>query len=110
VSGLPVFGSSGLLAIALLFTACSAASEPPAYLTATFICADNRSFTVARNAEVATVFFDGAQYRLARRASSIGIKYASSDASLIVDGDFAAFVTEAVPDLDDCRIKPTIAA
>lgn len=78
-------------------------------VSSTFLCADNRSFRVERDTNSAIVHYLDVRYHLGRRPSSLGYKYGSPEASLIIDGDYAAFVTETVPDLEDCRIKPAIA-
>lgn len=102
--------SPALILLGLSLLACSAGGRSSSTIASTFLCADDRSFSVERNADGATVHYLDAYYHLSRRPSSIGYKYGSREASLIIDGDYAAFVTETVPDLEDCRIKPTIAA
>jgi hypothetical protein len=57
---------------------------------------------VTRDANIASVRFDQKQYNLSRRPSSLGIKYSSAEATLIIDREFAAFVTETVVDLTRC--------
>lgn len=99
-----------LLGLALLGSACSATSRSGVPASTTFRCADGRSFLVERDARTATVIFSGISYRLPRRASSIGLRYGSGEAALMIDGDFAAFVTELVPDLNDCRRSQGAAA
>jgi hypothetical protein len=92
-----------LLGLALLGSACSATGLSAARGSATFRCADGRSFLVERDARTATVLFSDMRYQLPRRHSSIGLRYDSGEAALMIDGDFAAFVTETVPDLHDCH-------
>jgi len=87
----------------LVLAACStqgAASVPD---VATYRCAEGRSFSVERTGEAATVLYSEERYQLSRRPSSIGIRYASREATLLLDDDFAAFATEMVIDLQDCR-------
>lgn len=102
--------SSSLLLLGLSLAACSAGGRSSATIASTFLCADDRSFTVKRDSKSAIVHYLDAHYHLSRRPSSIGYKYGSGEATLVIDGDYAAFVTEAIPDLEDCRIKPAIAA
>ena len=63
----------------------------------TYICLDNTTFTLSTSNEVAIVRFHDGLYRLPRRSSAIAIKYASEDATLYLDGEFAAFVADDRP-------------
>ena len=60
----------------------------------TFVCLDDSKFTVSISSEMAIVRFKDGEYRLPRRRSSIAIKYATEQATLYLDGEFAAFVSE----------------
>jgi membrane-bound inhibitor of C-type lysozyme len=95
------------LAAGLLVGACSAqgAAEPRQGIV--YRCGDGRSFTVEQQARFATVEYAGARFQLPRRKSSIGTRYASPDATLIVDGESAVFVTPHVINLDACRALRT---
>lgn len=90
-------------AMLLLLGACSSPRVAAAEVTAAYYCADGRFFTVEQNAEAATVRYDDEAYRLAKRPSGIGVRFASPEATLIIDGDAAVFASETVIDLDDCK-------
>ena len=60
----------------------------------TYVCLDDSVFTVSASDQMAIVRFKDAEYRLPRRKSSIAIKYATEQATLYLDGDYAAFVAE----------------
>lgn len=66
-------------------------------------CSDGRSFSVTESADAAKVDYFNEHFQLPRRPSGIGTRYASADATLIIDGDMAAFVTETIVDLQACR-------
>lgn len=98
-------GRSGFAAfyfvVAVCLGGCSATAAPQTRTTL-YECADGRTFTVRSDPYDASVAYDDEHYRLTRRPSSIGTKYASTEATLIVDGNFAAFATETVVDLNQC--------
>ena len=71
--------------------------------TAQYRCADNRLMAVARNSDGAVVTVGDRSYQLKPKRSSLGERYVSSRASLIIDGTFAAFVAEDLLDLEDCH-------
>ena len=60
----------------------------------TYVCLDESVFTLSTSDEMAIVRFEDAEYRLPRRRSSIAVKYATEQATLYLDGDFAAFVSD----------------
>ena len=69
-------------------------------------CLDETTFTLEASETAAVVRFKDGVYRLARRPSSIAIKYATKTATLYLDGDFAAFVADDRP-LPGCfRVRP----
>lgn len=74
-----------------------------------FACASGAAFAVENSGTVAVVRFDDGSYRLQRRPSSIGEKFASPQATLIIDGDFAAFVAEDRLDVDGCTAAAHVA-
>ena len=86
---------------ALALANCSVAG-PAATPSVLYRCADGRSFTVSRDRYEASVGYEDALYSLARRPSSIGAKYASPEAALIIDGDHAVFTSETIVDLKQC--------
>ena len=73
---------------------CSSAAAPE--VTASiYECADGRWFSVRSHEGKATILYEDQHFSLPRRPSSIGVKYASPEATLIIDGKFAVFVMEA---------------
>jgi hypothetical protein len=88
----------------LLFLIALAPAAPTTPVT--YRCLDNSMFTLSASPTLAVVRFADAEYRLPRRPSSLAIKYATSTATLFLDGDFAAFVADDRP-LPGCfRQKP----
>ena len=83
--------------------ACSTEAAQAARGRTIFVCAGDRSLTVDRSRKTAVVTYGNARYELPRRPSSLGDRYASLDATLIIDGDMAAFATSTVTDLNLCR-------
>ena len=59
-----------------------------------YACADKAELVITRSAESATVVFRARTYTLGRSRSSIGEKYLSDAAALIVDGPSAVFISE----------------
>jgi len=81
-----------------------AVADPVEY--STYVCLDNSVFTLRTTEDLAIVRFRDGEYRLPRRSSSIAIKYATEEATLYVDGEFAAFVADDRP-LPGChKMKP----
>ena len=76
----------------------------PATETRTYRCLDDTRFVLHLSEELAVVEFPDAQYRLPRRSSNIAIKYATEQATLYLDGDFAAFVANDRP-LPGCILE-----
>ena len=91
-----------LIGSGLLLGACSA-SVSPQVSSARYVCEDGRSFSVKRDERAASILYTDTRYSLPRRPSSIGVRYASPEATLIIDGNFAALVTETIVDLQSCR-------
>jgi membrane-bound inhibitor of C-type lysozyme len=92
-----------ILGLSLVDAGCSPALAEAARATTLYQCAGERSFTVARDDRTAVIVYSGVRYELPRRKSSIGERYATSGATLIIDGKMAAFVTGSVMNLDVCR-------
>ena len=63
----------------------------------TYICLDQTVFTLSASDEMAIVRFKDGEYLLPRRRSALAIKYATKDATLYLDGEFAAFVANDRP-------------
>jgi membrane-bound inhibitor of C-type lysozyme len=57
-----------------------------------FACQSSSTLKVRLTPSLAQVSIDGRQYSLQRRPSSLGARYSSRQATLIVDGSFASFV------------------
>ena len=74
----------------------AAASINPANFS-TYLCLDDSIFTLSTSDEIAIVRFQDGEYRLPRRSSAFAIKYASKEATLYLDGEFAAFVADDRP-------------
>ena len=60
----------------------------------TYVCLDETVFTLSTSDEMAIVKFEDREFRLPRRRSAIAVKYATQQATLYLDGDFAAFVSD----------------
>ena len=54
---------------------------------------------------MATVRYQGQELELPRRKSGIGIRYASPEATLIIDDEMAVLVTETNVNLKLCRVQ-----
>ena len=96
-------GSLLVVVAALAVGNCSAAKAAPGTQVARYKCAEDRSFTVDRNDRLAIVSYADENYLLTRKPSSLGLRYSSDVATLIIDHDFAAFVTDSTINLRDCR-------
>lgn len=95
-------------AAVLAFPAAHAAAVPP---LVHYACSAAPDLIVQRDRSTAHVTFDGRTYDLQRRPSSIGAKYLSQNAALIVDGGSATFVSEHRLDLGTCtRAVPLASA
>jgi len=77
-------------------TIVAVASINPANFS-TYLCLDDSIFTLSTSDEIAIVRFQDGEYRLPRRPSDVAIKYASKEATLYLDGEFAAFVAADRP-------------
>lgn len=93
-----------LLLPLLACTACVKGMEEDIGPTdALYLCEGGAGFSVQESGSTALVRFSDGEYRLERRASSIGRKFSSATATLIIDGNAAVFVAEDRLDLDGCR-------
>jgi membrane-bound inhibitor of C-type lysozyme len=97
------FGTSAIGVAMMFAAACSAQSAAEAKRPSLYRCADGRTFTVDQQQGAAEVTYYDEHFRLPRRSSGVGARYATQDATLIIDGDMAAFVTENIVDLEACR-------
>lgn len=96
---------SGSLALALLVTTFGC-STGPVVEELSFQCAE-RDFVIRISGKRATLIAAPERYDLLEKPSGIGRKYASSEATLIIDDDYAAFVTDNNGEFRDCRRKNT---
>lgn len=69
----------------------------PATETRNYRCLDDTRFVLHLSKDVAIVEFPDGKYRLPRRSSNLAPKYATEQATLYLDGDFAAFIAEDRP-------------
>jgi hypothetical protein len=89
-----------LLGLGLIACAPVQSAEPE---TQSFQCEGGRGLHVTQTGKKATVQVGERRYELKAKASSLGDRYVSAHASLIIDGTFAAFVADDLLDLEDCR-------
>jgi len=94
--------ATGLMLALLSFSGTVQAHAATASIEARYACTNAQEFVVARTADKALVQFDGKTYELQRRPSSIGVKYISATAALIVDGPSAVFVADDRFQLGTC--------
>jgi hypothetical protein len=92
-----------VLVAALAVGGCSPIKAAAATNVTRYRCAQDQSFTVNRDANSAVVSYADENYTLARKPSSIGFRYASDIATLIIDDSYAAFVTDTTTDLQECE-------
>ena len=55
---------------------------------------------------LSAVLLGGQTYALRRKPSNIGWRFVSPQATLIIDGDFAAFVADDLNHLRGCHVAP----
>ena len=67
-----------------------------------YACPASADLAVQRNGSTARVHYAGRRYDLQRKRSSVGDKYVSPKAALIIDGNSAIFVAEDLVDLGTC--------
>ncbi len=68
-----------------------------------FTCQGGERLSIIRAHDKATVIYNDATFILAKQPSNLGERFSSDAGTLIIDGDFAAFVTPEFSDLNDCR-------
>jgi hypothetical protein len=97
-----------LFALGLAASALAALSGAPAMAKAPedirVQCAGGRHFQLRLDPQRARVIFDNRLLDLRRKPSSLGKQYHARDATLIIDGDFVAFVLRDDLDWRECRI------
>ena len=96
-------GTLLVLVAALFVGSFSGAKAAAGTHVARYRCAEDRSFTVDRDDRSAVVTYADEKYPLTRKPSSLGLRYSSDVATLIIDHDFAAFVTDTTINLRECR-------
>ena len=104
-----VRGLASAVLVVVHASACSADHAEAATTRTVYRCAGSQSFMVARDARSALVEYSGARYVLPRRGSSIGERYATRAATLIIDGDMAVFVSTSATNLEFCRATSPLA-
>jgi precorrin-4 methylase len=94
--------ATGLMLAVLSVPGAIQAQAATASIEVQYACTNAEKFIVTRTADKALVQFGGKTYELQRRPSSIGVKYISATAALIVDGASAAFVADDRFQLGTC--------
>jgi hypothetical protein len=89
--------------IAALCGAVAAAGAHAAQAPVRYTCPADQDLTVQRTASTARVTFNGRSYALQRKHSSIGDKYLSANAALIIDGPSAVFVADGTLGMGACQ-------
>jgi len=84
----------------LATTACAAAPDAP---DAVFACAHDRRFEVRYTGADARLMTVHGAYELSHGASSIGRRFASRAATLVIDDDNASLVVDGEPRYVRCR-------
>jgi len=69
-----------------------------------FQCNGRRSISVHYHKKSVTVRALDRSYELLAKSSNLGTRFSSAKATLIIDGEFAAFVADDLLDLDGCRL------
>jgi hypothetical protein len=95
-----------LFAALMLLASSCASAELPLGSSDLLRCRDSSELTVYYQGQTATVLAGGHSYALRRKPSSVGKRFASHKATLIIDGHFAAFVADDLDNLGGCRVVP----
>jgi hypothetical protein len=74
-----------------------------------FVCANGQAFTVRLLERAAIVRTKEGRLELPRKASSVGVKYGSSSATLIIDDSFASLVGRDLQRFDRCFATSSLA-
>jgi hypothetical protein len=96
----------GLLGLGLtspFLAACSSSSVAEPRRPITYYCAHHNVLQVHAGVKRARVEYLNRHYELAYRSSSLGRRYTSNDATLIIDGDSVVFVNHRNMDLQTCH-------
>ncbi|WP_159981112.1 MULTISPECIES: hypothetical protein [unclassified Novosphingobium] len=73
-------------------------------------CAGGRQFLLQTGASSARIQIGARQLKLPRKPSSLSERYAGSEGTLMLDGDFVAFVPRGDAGWQDCRRAKIIPA
>ena len=90
--------------------ACGGSAHGQAATRTRYACPATEELTVERHGSTAHVNLAGRSYDLRRRRSSIGDKYVSPNAALIIDSSSAVFVADNQLDLGTCIRTVPLAA
>jgi len=104
MSALPSFLAAGLATTILAGSSASAAGTD-ARERKQVTCADTRSFTILSDGKRAQVIWADRHATLPRKPSSLGERYESARAALIIDGAFVAFVPKGNSSWEDCYVS-----
>jgi len=109
MNGLRIRVAAGLLlgVLAVLGTAQVHAAAP---VPIRYACGEGQNLVIQRDRTSAHVNFIDRSYELRRKPSSIGVKYISPTAALIIDGQSAVFVAEDRLQLGACTEALPIAS
>lgn len=92
--------------VMVLLSSSSASAESRGGSADVFRCRDGSELVVHYRPQAATVVAGGHSYELARRPSNVGERFASPQATLIVDGESATFIADDLHHLRGCRSQP----
>ena len=109
IRGIRVRIATGLMlgVVSVLASAASHAATPAAIR---YACDGRQNLVIQRDAATAHVRFIDRSYELRRKPSSIGVKFSSPTAALIIDGQSAVFVAEDRLQLGSCRAAFAVAS
>lgn len=88
--------------VSALIASASATQVHAAPAPVRYACSTSEELTLERTSASAHVTIGGHSYELKRAPSSIGNKYLSTNAALIIDGPSLVFVTDEKPNLGPC--------
>lgn len=91
-----------LLLVAAMVASVSVTPVCAAPTVTRYACSASQQLSVQRTGLTARVSLGGQSYNLRRQRSSMGTKYLSSRAALIIDGPAAVFVADDHLDLGTC--------
>lgn len=98
-----------LIAVVSTIGAAHAAAAAPVSAVR-YACEGRQTLVVSRSDDAASVRFIDRTYELRRKPSSIGEKYGSDNAALIVDGSSAVFVAQDRLQLGTCSAALELAS